>query len=550
MKKPPPPPPVPAPRVARSHAAPPVLQPRASALAPPAIQPKVVTGGQQRLAPAPPTAQRWTPTPVAPPVVVQAKPNPTRPAAMPPAAPKPNPPRLVPPKLIPPKAVPLQRAAPPGARHGSPARVVQCYKQTIVQHGGMSGDQFQVAAALQLDPELRLILIGEQSPNPQDKSKSIYDFYTRVAGIDEQRIVAFKVGGKMEARVKSILKAQHEDFFDQNTASVGQATNILREVFQKNNRTGEIRGAWLKNADLTDKEFEQIVNRWRVPLLKPMVVLWSRQSGALGGLHPEHDSSYTAMQQLIEEFALKDCSIMIVGDDPGGKIANSVGRYRQALRLGEFWNKAEFHGKSRGAQFAFFEKLRQLVPTLTHIGMRSGNLEAYAYMGHRVIFLEEKDRVDALRMDKLIGIETHLKYGSVKLSQLPTRTGQSLMTVAVKTQMGLRINYYKKLFKKHYNDFDVPKKPGPTGDIARANTLMKYMAALDNAKESPFQKDLKIYRWLKTHDGPFQLTVMTLAKGLAPGDKNQIVEAQQYMFMAKALFHEVKALYPNIDDVD
>jgi hypothetical protein len=68
------------------------------------------------------------------------------------------------------------------------AHVIQPLRQTIVQHGAMSGDQFQIAVAMMLDPELKLILIGERGPNPQDKSESIYNFYTKQSGIDPSRI--------------------------------------------------------------------------------------------------------------------------------------------------------------------------------------------------------------------------------------------------------------------------------------------------------------------------------------------------------------------------
>jgi hypothetical protein len=402
----------------------------------------------------------------------------------------------------------------------------------------MSGDQFQVAVALMLDPELRLILIGEHAPNKEDKSDAIYKFYTQQSGISADRIAFMKVNGKMEDRTKKILKGRpedagsqdkKEDFFDQSVASVGQATNVVREVFKDAARTSDVRRAWLAHSGMDEAALARLVREWRVPLEKPMVVLWSRQSGALGGLHPEHDSSYTGLAQLVDRFSTADNTVVIVGDDPNMKIrgryrfdfltgadalkqsreeAKRSQRFNKALTLGEFWERSGLRGKPRTAQFAFFEYLRQLVPTLTHVGMRSGNLEAYAYMGHRVIYLEEKGRADSVRMDKLIGNDVKLKYKSVKLDRLPTRTGRALTEASLNMQTAL--TRLRNLYNTAFPAKDTKKAQAIRNQLTPeiVELLQKFHVdeqAIVQSPKPPYQRELHLYRLLKNNARLMQL---------------------------------------------
>jgi len=180
-------------------------------------------------------------------------------------------------------------------------RVLQREPTTIVQHGEMSGDQFQIAAALLSDPELHVYLVGSQTPSPRDKADDIYDFYVKLTGIKPERVALKKLpaGQDPPKKVKEILATQQDPLWRHQTSSVGGATNMLRDAFRRDKRTTEkVRNAWLASSDIDEKELNQIIVRRRIPLDKPIAVLWSRQSGALGGLHPDLDSSYTGIAQL------------------------------------------------------------------------------------------------------------------------------------------------------------------------------------------------------------------------------------------------------------
>ena len=314
-----------------------------------------------------------------------------------------------------------------------PLPVVQRAPTTIVQTGEMTGDQFQVAAALLDDPELHLYLITGEHPSSRDKGRAIFDFYVNLTGIDRSRL-HLETNADPSKLKTQIFKAMRDPQWGHPAASVGEATNRLRTGFKEkpgpqDGLAATVRNAWLGSSQWSERDTQEFVLRKNIPLDRPLVVLWSRQSGKMGGLHPDLDSSYQGLADLAGLFLAKGYGVLIAGDDPKRKIAgnDSGERFAGAVRLGEFWRDEAFAGKPRTAQFAFFEHLRQVAPTVTHIGMRSGNLEAYAYMGHRVLFIEERDRSDATRMNKLVDLNLSLKYRTVKLEELPTNTGQALI---------------------------------------------------------------------------------------------------------------------------
>ncbi|MDM5179162.1 DUF4157 domain-containing protein [Massilia sp. DJPM01] len=433
-----------------------------------------------------------------------------------------------------------------GAGFVAQRQVAQLARQTIVQHGEMSGDQFQIAVALKLDPELRLILIGENMKNEQDKSAGMYDFYVNQSGIDPARIHYYRVDGNMATEVKNILHQQHEMVFDQETASVGQATNIVKEKFNEKDHTPEIRDTWMATSGYTESDFGKLVRDFNIPLDSPMLVMWSRQSGALGGLHPEHDSSHTAMEQMMERFAAAGYALVIAGDDPSDKIGGMKGalRFSKTVRLGQLWEKRGLWKKNRTAQFAFFEYLRREVPSLTHVGMRSGNLEAYAYMGHRVIYLEEKGRSDSLRMDK-ISTDPSLKlnYRTVKLDSLPTATGQLMRdasrlanSIADKVIPGLSRRYPAMLSALRLDVLDQELRKVRMSSLPLYQKEMHWSRLLKNWVASVASRGLSVESLLGENKvnskDPIAVklmevvtTISTLRKGFTPTDLDKIVDA-------------------------
>lgn len=450
---------------------------------------------------------------------------------------------------------------------GSTGAVLQRVKRTIVQHGEMSGDQFAAAVALLLDKELCLYLVGGTAGHVsvRDKTQQIYDFYVHLTGVEAKR-VHLELHDDPPKRVREILWGMKDAHWKQETASIGDATNRVRHVFSQDPKAAAkaVREAWRMSSATKDEEFDRLVQYWRIPLDRPVAVLWSRKSGALGGLHPDLDSDYEGIAQLAEGFHDEGYAVLVVGDDPKRKIItrnadlelrkmhernapeseirqrrSELGERpqweKQAIWMGQFWEHGMV-GKPRTAQFAFFEHLRQLVPTLTHVGMRSGNLEAYAYMGHRVLFIEEIERTDAPRMGKLAGMNVGLKYRAVRITDLPTRAGRALMENPAPSLLhgGMKHdrtgdprfrwrNQVENAFEQL--NVDAKRRGHKREELSkeRLALLKKYARLPEKLKSSPpHQQPLKRYEWLKRRAPEL---VADDRSGFTPSDRDAVVSA-------------------------
>ncbi|MFP2894944.1 hypothetical protein [Corallococcus sp. 4LFB] len=338
--------------------------------------------------------------------------------------------------------------------------ITKAREVVILQTGEMSGDMFQVAAALLVEPRMRVHIIGDKSPGPRDKADDLYRFYVGDTGISTTRVTIEKVDS-MGKRIKK-LKTDRKMGNGTPARTVGLATNILQAAFERQDWVPHVREHWLSDQfyqtekagiltnAVSESELAFYVKAKKIPLHQPIVVLWSRHSGKSGGLHPDLDSSYTGLRELVRAFSLRKCTPIVVGDDRKNKFLHDKEFQKYgAIVLPEFWKEQPFAGKLRSAQFRLFDYLNSLC-VLSHVGMRSGNLEAYAYLGHHVVFLEDQ-RTDSGRMDKLVVPRILLNMTTVKLSQLPTATGKlyrdpSQVIVGEKSVREL-VNEVKKLNK-------------------------------------------------------------------------------------------------------
>jgi hypothetical protein len=83
-------------------------------------------------------------------------------------------------------------------------------------------------------------------------------------------------------------------------------------------------------------------------------------------------------------------------------------------------------------QFRLLDYVNRHSAGIIHLGMRSGNLEAYALMGHRVYYMEERDIEDRARMEawhspvigrKMIGP----RYDRLVIGLPATKTGKYIV---------------------------------------------------------------------------------------------------------------------------
>jgi hypothetical protein len=148
---------------------------------------------------------------------------------------------------------------------------------------------------------------------------------------------------------------------------------------------------------------EKLVEYWKATVQEfhqHVVILWGRRSGKIKtkvnpdplnlGPHLYGDSSTTALSDIAK--GCKRLAKVVVAGDVTGK----ENRFPDCVFIGEFWNQL------KGAPYSFKEVpqkiqiramyvLKQLLKIqekrLVHVGMRSGNLDNYAYAGQTVVYL-------------------------------------------------------------------------------------------------------------------------------------------------------------------
>jgi len=196
-----------------------------------------------------------------------------------------------------------------------------------------------------------------------------------------------------------------------------------------------------------DSKSEALLNAKRnrlVPAKPRYVVVWVRFSGKRGGPHPQHDSSYQGMTQLIQIVKSTGMGVILAGDRApssakANKLVKSINRVTWDLReiwkdplwrdlLGAYLDKEH----PRIVQLQFFDCLNRKLGGIIHLGMRSGNLEAFALMGHRVYYMEERDIRDKARMKawhtpNYGSTITGPRYDRIIIEQPPTRTGKYIV---------------------------------------------------------------------------------------------------------------------------
>ncbi|MBB5060364.1 hypothetical protein HDF16_005100 [Granulicella aggregans] len=331
--------------------------------------------------------------------------------------------------------------------------------KTFLQMDYMTGDTFTLTAALLLDPTVTVVYVYEEGT--QERS-SLYrttsQIYQAVGLWDNRRVVlratksglktkavytAFKgMGGTKDSTdfvsqlrqefsgiegvdsVTAYMASRYTEFEAQDARSRTSNTNYESVAIASQ----KLYRAW-KLDDARGKQREKL--RGYVSSLvggaREVLVLWSRQSGKGSGAHPELDSGYEQLRQLVQLFGREhQRSILLVGDDRvlGGfsklqQIAKdfSTPSIRQPMPLkicamGEFWKQAEFrniwedlraeNGSSHDAMLRFYQLLvwKELSDgrSVVHLGTRSGGLEAISLLGEDVLYMEVQGSITGARM--------------------------------------------------------------------------------------------------------------------------------------------------------
>ncbi|WP_224247383.1 hypothetical protein [Hyalangium gracile] len=218
-----------------------------------------------------------------------------------------------------------------------------------------------------------------------------------------------------------------EPLSKEHFTEVSEGTKIVQKA-KRSQIVGAMRESWgMKGLSLIefDKFAEKIIQKCvdtrdhELLRKKRYAVLWVRFSGKKGGPHPQHDTSYRGLKQLITLCQKVGLGVILCGDRAWldskkiklEKLATES-KSSTFIDLTEMWERFEWKSslmtlsveerlkpiKSRIAQIALLDYLNRRTLGLVHLGFRSGNLEAYSLIGHRVYYMEEKGNKEAKRM--------------------------------------------------------------------------------------------------------------------------------------------------------
>ncbi|WP_327694988.1 hypothetical protein [Streptomyces sp. NBC_00459] len=363
------------------------------------------------------------------------------------------------------------------------------YRALILTAGNFTGDMFGVATALALNPKLHLgVLTGPRHSDQlgpfirRTLAAPVHAQYARaVAEIDadttlspaahasELSALAAQRDADLRAQEERVhvLRTDEPHSLYTNTANGYQAIPYtemsppvppgLRSIrLQKTTAyaTSEVanlwggrsqgrarmRAAWGLDSPRTDTRTDKMrgfLAARGVPEQGPYVVLWSRLSSRQEGeAHPQHDTGTEGMRQIIAGLP-PTTKVIIAGDaSRNGALRRLADSHDNVHDLTEFWNdddwRQAFPDATREDQLQFFDHLVGVADgDLKHLGFRSGNLEAFALVGHQVRYLEESGNRQAKRMQTWHA--PAIGYQRITLNQVPTLAGQWVVAKAAET---------------------------------------------------------------------------------------------------------------------
>ncbi len=318
----------------------------------------------------------------------------------------------------------------------------------LVQAGNFTGDMFGVCASLVLNPYAHVVIVGNGTA--KDKTASMVQFYKaskvpdeqvhilKLAETEEMSGAVGKWGGRAGAkagertelpyaRAKPAIPAFLSSPAQQR--SVSEATHQVAQEFKKDatQTRKKVRGAW--DVEKHDEGLKAFLEAKQVKAGPQYTIVWSRLSGSRGGPHAQHDMGLTMLAQLL---AHATGPVIVSGDRPTkparlDKYMKLLAQHG-AVDLMEFWLTGEWSSTvkstDRSAQIALFDLLDRS-GGVKHLGFRSGNLEAYAVIGHKVKYFEEEGNTQAGRMQQWSSPTSQIGYDPLILKgRMPTKKGQ------------------------------------------------------------------------------------------------------------------------------
>ncbi|MBN9660185.1 MAG: hypothetical protein J0H49_18500 [Acidobacteria bacterium] len=265
--------------------------------------------------------------------------------------------------------------------------------RTYVQGGDATGDVIHVFAAMKAEPTAALVIFQWDTNTGEAIRQKMLTL-----GIDAKRmLVQIEAGPRNTVRNRVTGWCKDAGFtIIQLHESTERGIGALQDDALRKSMHVTLRGD--KGITATDTRF---IDFWQAKFKASTVgnhtvVLWGRSSGKdkttaqQFGPHPYGDSSTTGLIQIATKCLEKSWKVVLCGDID----ATKQNRFPPAcVFIGKFWRPEHWAGNAltQKEQVRLFYILKQVLKAenfrMVHVGMRSGNLDYFAFAGQTIVYL-------------------------------------------------------------------------------------------------------------------------------------------------------------------
>lgn len=338
----------------------------------------------------------------------------------------------------------------------------------------MTGDIFGITAAMALDNTLRIVFAhGSETEKEYQQNKKFYEacgLWGQVEKYDIRKVDRSATPKGVYADFKKLSSGA--------ASGSAVATNLynaypgMKEIHEVTSRVAAAYKEDYKGS------IEKVMSTWKLKDAPPeamtklrnytaqfvddetsqYIVLWSRQSGKNGGAHVELDSGFEGIRQLAKELNsnVGQREVLLVGDDreipnmtetANDPVMTKLQRIAYDVpgtkAMGSFWKDQQF--KEIWGGDPLMERVGQMLlwkdladrkgGKVVHVGMRSGNLETFALLGMKTVYLEVANSPTGDRM--LQFAKAGIPYTRFEIDQSPTKTGQQADILSRNSNQGI-----------------------------------------------------------------------------------------------------------------
>lgn len=363
---------------------------------------------------------------------------------------------------------------------------------TYVQGGDATGDVIHVFAAMKAEPKAALVIFQWDTNTGEAIRQKMLTL-----GIDAKRmLVQIEAGARNTVRNRVTGWCKDAGFtIIQLHESTARGIGALQDDVLRKSMHVTLRG----ERDITEAD-RRFADFWEAKFKSDTVgndtvILWGRSSGKdkttadKFGPHPYGDSSTTGLIQLATKCLGKSWRVVLCGDiDPAKR-----DRFpKECIFIGRFWRDPHWQGKglTQKEQVRLFYILKRVLKVeghhMVHVGMRSGNLDYFAFAGQTIVYLVANGFDD--RRIKALADAVPKRWVRSEPTKTPRQSYQlawapQWLNVVGRTDLGLLMNNAQQQ-REMFKALDYPIDPQ-----TQINGNLLYRAIKAKLKEDPTYGD-------------------------------------------------------------